>query len=198
MKRIPVQVQPDRDKPYSCPECRRVPDVARKDGRLLPGHRYLCENCNVTWTWSPPHECEPENAAKMLDWLHTRGGVAIWPSLNLANAGASWSTPALTEEGRPYPKPTWEAANEPERIIKDASEIVVVTRREVRRFKVAVRPGTSYGTLSFKCSDASSRKIREAVAKAGDGASYHFDYEQQQAVITAPSDSVTLDKWSVT
>jgi hypothetical protein len=145
----------------------------------------------------PPHECEPENAARMLDWIKTRGGVAIWPSLNLSNPGASWSTPALTEDGKPYPKPTWEAANEPERIIKDASEIVVVTRREVRRFRVAIRSTGPMG-LTFKCSDASSRKIREAVAKVGEGASYHFDYEHQQAVIAAPSESVTLDKWSVT
>jgi len=42
------------------------------------------------------HECSEENAPKFWEWLRTRGGIAVWKSINLGNAGASWSTPATT------------------------------------------------------------------------------------------------------
>jgi len=40
------------------------------------------------------HIVTPEHATKMLGWLQTRGGIAVWPSVNLSNPGASWSTGA--------------------------------------------------------------------------------------------------------
>jgi hypothetical protein len=40
------------------------------------------------------HHISPETAAKALEWIKTRGGLAIWQSVNLSNPGASWSTPA--------------------------------------------------------------------------------------------------------
>jgi len=137
------------------------------------------------------HECAPENATKMLQWIKTRGGVAIWRSVNLSNLGASWSTPALTPEGQPYPKPTWQADSKPERIITDATEIEVVTRKEVRRFHVGVRQAG----LAFKLTDASSRRLRDAVAKAGKDASHAFDYEAQDAIVTVPDKRVLLSEW---
>ena len=140
------------------------------------------------------HECAPENAAKMLDWIRTRGGVAIWRSVNLSNPGASWSAPVRAADSRPYPKPTWEAESQPSRIITDPSEIEVVTRREVRRFRVAIRAAGA-SVMSFKLTDASTRKVREAVDKAGDGASYEFDYTSQEAIITVPGERVLLSEW---
>ena len=135
-----------------------------------------------------PYECAPENAPKMKEWLARRGGIAIWESINLSNPGASWSTPALREDGSPMAQPTWEAAKTPSRVITDEREIVVVTRKEVKRFRVAIRRAG----LSFKCTDKSSKRIQEALAKAGKDASYHFDYEEQKAVITVPGESVSL------
>ena len=138
------------------------------------------------------HECAPENAAKMLDWIRTRGGVAVWRSANLSNPGASWSAPALTSEGLPQPtKPTWEAESRPARIITDPSEIEVVTRREVKRFRVGVR----MAGLTLKVTDAGTRRIRAEVEKAGDGASYEFDYDEQAAIITVPGERVLLSEW---
>lgn len=110
------------------------------------------------------HSCTIENASKMLDWIEHRGGIAVWRSVNLSNPGASWSTPALTD-GKPTPKPTWQAASEPE-LVTDASNVEVCEDREVKRFRVAVKRGDS---LNFVCTDASTRKIRQAVEKAGDG-----------------------------
>ena len=138
------------------------------------------------------HECAPENAGKMREWIKSRGGIAIWRSANLSNPGASWSTPAETD-GKPMTKPTWQAQDKPERVITDASEIEVVTRKEVRRFRVAVRQGDS--GLQFKLTDASSRKLREAMSKLGDESSYHFDYETQEAILTMPDKRVPLNEW---
>ncbi len=139
------------------------------------------------------HECAPENAAKMREWIKSRGGVAIWRSCNLSNPGASWSSPALTTEGQPYPKPTWQADNQPYRIITDPNEIEVITRKEVRRFRVAVRMGGN--GLTMKLTDAASRKLRAACDKLGPDSAYEFDYMTQEAVITMPGERVSLADW---
>lgn len=134
------------------------------------------------------HEVAPENAAKMLDWIENRGGVAVWNSVNLSNPGASWSTPALAPDCSPYRKPTWEASSEPHKVITNPSEIVVVTRKEVKRFHVAVRASGHVAKLT----DASSRRVTREVDRAGEDASFYFDYGTQEAVITVPSETVPL------
>jgi hypothetical protein len=132
----------------------------------------------------------PENADRFRDWLQNRGGLAIWRSVNLSNPGASWTTPALQPDGSPTPKPTWEADSHPERIVTDPAEVEVVEPREVRRFHVAVRRGSQGFTL--KLTDASTRKVRAAVEKAGDEAWYVFDYSTQEAVILVPGETRPL------
>jgi hypothetical protein len=139
------------------------------------------------------HECAPENAAKMLDWIHTRGGVAIWESINPSNPGASWSTPATFADGSVATKPDWQCNNQPARIITDASDIEVVERREVKRFRVGVRIGAQ--GMTAKVTDGGTRKIHAAVEKAGEGASYGFDYLTQEAIITVPGARVPLAEY---
>lgn len=134
------------------------------------------------------HEVAPENAAKMLDWIERRGGIAVWKSVNLSNPGASWSTPALAPDCSPYRKPTWEAESSPYKVITNPAEIVVVTRKEVKRFRVAIR----VRGMSVKLTSGSTRKVDKAMIHAGEDASYHFDYETQEAVITVPSETVPL------
>lgn len=152
------------------------------------------------------HECSPENASKFLDWIANRGGVAVWQSANLSNLGASWSAPFRSPEGEVLTKPTWQASSEPSRVITDASEIVVVTRREVKRVKIAVERGSG---LSVNLTSASSRRLRKAVDDAtealqketgiiGPGASYHFDFDEADrriAVVTVPGRVVSLAAW---
>ena len=75
----------------------------------------------------------------------------------------------------------------------DESKIVVVTEREVRRFQVAVRRGAQ--GLQYKLTDASSKRLRKAMEKAGDGARYVFDYETQEAVILISDKTVPLSEW---
>jgi hypothetical protein len=136
------------------------------------------------------HECSPENASRMLAWIRDRGGIAVWRSINLSNPNGSWSSPVLTN-GEPTSRPTWEAEGKPSRIITDANDVVVITRKEVKRFRVGLR---GIG-LVRKLTDASTRKLRAACKKAGEDSSYEFDYETQEAVITAPDTKVSLAEW---
>lgn len=142
-----------------------------------------------------PHRCIPSNAPKFREWITSRGGVAVWDSINLSNPGASWSSPALALDGSPTTKPTWQAADKPSRIITDPAEILVDLPVEVKRFHVAVRR-SSQG-LSYKLTDASSRKVEAATAKAGPEAWYEFDYGSQEAVIYKPGRSIPLSEWRI-
>lgn len=145
----------------------------------------------TTSTWK--HTCTIDNAPLFAKWCQGRGGVAVWRSINLSNPSASWSTPALTDEPdpKPYSKPTWQAANEPEMVVTDPAEIGVLVPREVKRFRVTlVQRG-----MALKCSDGASRKIRAAVDKAGESAWYEFDYFTQEAVIFVPDSEISLAAW---
>lgn len=142
------------------------------------------------------HQVNVANAEKMWRWINERGGIAVWRSADLANPGASWSTPALTDDNppKPYPKPTWQAENQPSRIITDPSEVELCIDSEVKRFRVAIRSTGSFGS-TLKVSDGGSRRIRDAVAKAGDGAYHEFDYDAQEAVIFKPTKVISLAEW---
>src|SRR6266513_4659601 len=104
-----------------------------------------------------PHVVTPENAEKIVFWLEERGGIAVWLSINLSNPGASWTTPVKHADGTVVMKPTWEAANKPERIIANAAEVLVSKDVEVKRFHVGVRLGGN--GLAYKCTDGGSRRI---------------------------------------
>lgn len=139
-----------------------------------------------------PHKITPENAERLRTWLKERGGIMIWNCHDLSRAGQTWTTPACGPEGEPVGKPHW-AAGEVVRTIKDAAEVVVDVPKEVRRCRIAIRRGSQ--GLSFKLTDASSRKVRAAVAKAGESAWYEFDYETQEAVIFVADKTVPLMEW---
>lgn len=140
------------------------------------------------------HEVTVENAASIWSWFQDRGGIAIWRSANLSNPGQTWTAPLLTKEGSPTAKQSWEMENEPCRVITDPQEVYVVTPREVKRFHVAVRRGSQ--GLSFKCTDASSARIKAACAKAGEDSWYEFDYSSQEAVIYVPGEKFRLPEWA--
>ena len=142
------------------------------------------------------HHCTAENAMRTLSWIRTRGGLALWQSIDLSDPGKSWTTPALTEDGKPYEKPTWKAASEPYRIITDAADVLVDIPKEVKRFHVAVYTGAQ--GLKIKVTDGGSRRIRAAVRKAADqyGEAWsEFDYGTQEAVIFVAEKSVPLSEW---
>lgn len=140
------------------------------------------------------HECSEENARLFMMWIRGRGGVAIWESVNLSNPGASWSTPALSKEGKPTTKPTWEAANEPAKIVTDPAKIKVAVPKEVQRFRVAAR--ASARGFSTKLTAGDKRRIQKALTKHGEGAFFRFSYGTLDAVIYVPDAEVPLDVYA--
>jgi len=91
-------------------------------------------------------------------------------------------------------KPHWAATDKPLAIITDMDDVIVDIPREVKRFHVAVRMGSS--GLNMKLTDATSKRLRDECAKVGPDSWYEFDYGMQEAIIYAPSESITLAEWS--
>lgn len=140
-----------------------------------------------------PHRVSAENAETIWGWLQTRGGLAIWESVDLSDPGRSVTAPYKDEAGWIKPKPHWKFDERPARIITDPSEVLVEIVKEVKRFRVAVRRG-SMG-LSWKLTDVSTKKVRDACSKAGEHSMYVFDYDTQEAVILVPSEVTPLKVW---
>jgi len=135
-----------------------------------------------------------ENAGKFSEWLKTRGGLAVWRSIDLSDPGTSCTTPALTNTGTPSNKPHWKYGDKPERIITDASEVEVQRMVEVKRFHVAVKPGG--GFMQMVLTDAGTARVRREVEKAGKGSSYIFDYgDYNNCVIIKPDKVQPLPEW---
>lgn len=137
-----------------------------------------------------PYITTPDNAEKIADWLRNRGGIAIWTSIDFSRAGQSLTTPVNTSEGEPYPKPAYWVEAKPARIITDFAEVLISNDVEVKRFHVALRTGDQ--GLLIKCTVGGTRRIRAAVARAGEGAYHVFDYSTQEAVIMKPESQVSL------
>ena len=142
------------------------------------------------------HICQPEHAKQFLEWIKTRGGLALWRSINLSNPGRTWTTPANQKDGTPMPKQSWEMDNKPYRVITDPAEVEVHVPKEVKRFRVGVRMGSQ--SFSFKVTDGGSRRIKREVAKAKENYSdawYEFDYSTQEAVIMVPDSKSPLEEF---
>lgn len=134
-------------------------------------------------------QVSPENAHRIADWLATRGGLFVWQSADLSNPGASTTTPATTADGQPTGKPGWRFEATPSRHVTSADDVEVVTDVEVKRLRIKVVRRGHKAVLS----DASSRRVRAAVAQAGIGAYYVFDGDE--AVILKPDKVVPLVAW---
>jgi hypothetical protein len=134
------------------------------DNRLVvTGHN---RNNQITGEWKMETgkfavECAPENAGKFAEWIKSRGGIAVWTSANLGNAGATWSTPALDQAGKPYGKPTWQASNTPT-IITDPAQVGVYNETLFKAFAVGLRRGDGF---SFNLTDGAMRRLDKVMAQ---------------------------------
>jgi hypothetical protein len=126
------------------------------------------------------HVILPVDAPRIFHWLLTRGGICVWSSVNPANPTKSWTTPYLTADNTPMPKPSWEAGEVP-RVITDPAEILVTIDTEVKRFEISTE--SSSDGLYTKLTDASAERLGREVEKAGENSYYGFDYETQEAII---------------
>ena len=133
----------------------------------------------------------PENEAKAIEWLKTRGGIAVWSNKDLgsANLGSQSFTPALTADGKPMNSPHWQCGNSgPDRIVTNPAEVIVQTYREVSRVKI--RRGPPY----LGCVNRADRaRLDKALAAAGPDSAWSADYSGMQygsawfdAVIAVP------------
>lgn len=134
--------------------------------------------------------CVPGNAERFAQWLKDRGGISLWKSLNLSNPGASWCTPALTEEGTDYPKPNWQTESAPALTVCDPDFVGVEIPQEFKRVKISLQ---QQGLMKIVLTDASTRKVTKALEEAGDGSFYTF--EDDVAVIWKVVGTVGLMEW---
>lgn len=133
--------------------------------------------------------CVPENAERFAMWLKDRGGISLWKSINLSNPGTSWCTPALSEDGTEYPKPNWQTESTPALTVCDSDFVGVEIPQEFKRIKISlIQRG-----FKVVLTDGSTRKVNDALDKAGDRAFYTF--EDDVAVIWGVRGTVALDEW---
>jgi len=132
-----------------------------------------------------------DRASTIYSWITTRGGLAVWKSISLSDPGKQLLTPALTDAA-PTPRPHWSVAETPEIYGPDRlPEIIVSVDEEVKRFHIALRNTGLY----IKLTDASSRKVRAEVARAGEGAYHAFDYSEQEAIIFRQVSTTPLSEY---
>lgn len=136
------------------------------------------------------HRISAENAEAVWSWFQDRGGIAVWSSINLSNPGGSWTTSLRDKDGNPTNKPNWQSANEPCATYTDPADVIVDVPKEVKRFHVAVRMGAP--GMVMKLTDGSGRRLRAALAKAGEDAWHKFDYSTHEAIIYVSESTTTL------
>lgn len=131
-----------------------------------------------------PIQITPTIADYIKEFFEHRGGVKTWDSENLADPGKNlWFGPGDNQD-----PPRCYATNPV--VHTDPAEFEVVVLKEVNRFPVSLRPGDI--NLSIRLTDASSRRLLAARQRAGEGASFQFDYTTQEAVIYVPERATPL------
>ena len=163
-----------------------------------------------------PHDCCAAAAPQLLDWLKTRGGLALWRTMDLALwrtmdlalwrtmdlrvTGRSWTCPMNDDRGNVKGRPYHDSETAPYRTITSTDDVLVSVDREVKRFHIGLHIGLRMGSqgLCVKLTDGATRRVNAAVEKAGLGAYHLFDYGVQDAVIMAPipGHTVTLTDWA--
>lgn len=124
-----------------------------------------------------------ENAAVIKTWFEKRGGLRVWNSVSLSDPSKQWLTPGDVSH-----KPHWSCGSE-STLVTDPADVQVARFEEVKRIRVAIRPGRQ--GLTMKLTDGSTRKVERALAKYPDS-TYVFDYDTQEAVILVPCGYTSL------
>ena len=137
-----------------------------------------------------PHPCNPQDAHKILEWMETRGGLALWHTHDLSNPGQTWTCPLRDAAGKYATKPTW-SAGQIHRVIDDVHDAVVEVPKEIGRWRVAVE---RRGSMYLKCTTTSSRKIKRFQA-AHPGSFYNFDYSVQEVVFFVADSITPIKQW---
>ncbi len=141
-----------------------------------------------------PIELSEPQAAQVAGWLE-HGRVRYWENADLRVAGGFHLAPTHHDNGDEamIHKPHWQCHDLPSLEIFSTDAFAVVTRVEVKRFRVGLRMGSQGFTV--KLTDGASNRLRRELAKAGEGATYHFDYGTQEAVITVRETTMPMSSW---
>lgn len=114
-------------------------------------------------------QCHADNAERFRDWIANRGGIAVWPSLDLRNAGGSCSTPARTLTGEPTTRPGWSYASTPSIVVTDPADVGIYQEALFKAIRVSLRRGRN--GFDLKLTDTSQRRVdallRDCEAKHG-------------------------------
>lgn len=135
-------------------------------------------------------EIDERHAVKVSRWIEQFCGCAVWGCLDLADPSRQFFTPARLTDGSLSGPPHWSAPKVPQRIVTDAAEVEVVTHREMKRIRIAIRTG--YG-LGLRLTDAASARLRKALEEIGAGAVYVF--QGNEAILYAEVSRTPLPQW---
>lgn len=117
----------------------------------------------------------PNMRSKFKDWIENRGGVTVWHNVNMSTNAGDTFTPALTEDGKPYPKPSVSVSQG--KTVKDLQQFKFLKEmKEEKRIRVFTRMG-SQGFIT-KLTDDSSVRLKNALAVVGEDAYYHFEEKE--------------------
>ena len=134
------------------------------------------------------YQIQHDSAAKIAEWMISRGGILVWQNLDMSANMGDTITPATDASGNPTSKPYWYCGNA--KAISSIDEIEVFTKKEVARIPVAVKQRGSI-RLKLVLTDGSARKLEKAKAKHP-GSWHEYDYEEQSAVIYVENTLVPL------
>lgn len=120
------------------------------------------------------YKVTPEQETKIVTWLKERNGVAVWRNCNLSShsIGTEAFTPATQADGSPAQCPGWQYGGTPIAVTTDANDFVVEVFEPFA--KMRVMPG-KYGPPCDPIKRGRD-KVDKALALAGEGAYWQFDY----------------------
>lgn len=117
-----------------------------------------------------PHIINSADAPRIVEWLQTRGGIRVWENRDIGGDSNGATTPAKTKEGADYPSPHWRFGQEPARTITDPADVEVATDVVVETITIKLKSSGHRMVLN----NASDRRVRAALERAGEGSYYTF------------------------
>lgn len=137
---------------------------------------------------------DPNDAEKIRGWIRSRGGVAIWRSLDLGAPGETF-TPALAEDGAPMGPPGWQYEKAPTAVLTSEEAVTVQTKRHVKDVPIGIERGCG---LTLVLTSASRRRLKDALERIEEAAWYEFgfnDKDRRVAHIFVAAETVPLSSF---
>jgi len=121
---------------------------------------------------------------KFKEWIEKNGGVTVWQNTKTTKAATNEIfTPALTENGKEYPRPSNAVAFK--ETVKDLGRFKFAREiKEVKRIKIAYKIEDEGATL--RLTQHTLNKLKKAMETYGNDAKYYLDFGSKTAIITVP------------